>query len=182
LEGPDGSGKSTQARLIKDSLESDGLSVELLKSPDVTLLGEFIRTNVRELEPWLRNQLFLLDIEASLKKVEGKKDCIVVWDRYVDSFYASNKEMNFEEAEALTARLPKPQKTFFLDLSSQHIFSERRETLDHHSIPEWLQQKSERYHEIIEREPERMVCIDARKPIQEITQQIVVEIKKTLGI
>ncbi len=182
LEGPDGSGKSTQIPLIKESLKKRGYEICILKSPDTTLLGEFIRKNVRELDPWLRNQLFLLDISYTLKKVENiKQPVIFLWDRYIDSFYTSNKEMSLQESIDLIKDLPRPSKTFLLDMESRYIFIERQATLDHHSDPVWLNLKVERYHELANLEPERFIKIDARLPIVEVTRQIVEGIEKVMN-
>lgn len=178
LEGPDGSGKTTQIPLIKSTLESKGYELLVLKSPDTTILGEFIRKNVRELDPWVRNQLFLLDIECTLKKVEDMGQAVVLlWDRYIDSFYTSNKEMNIQVATDLVKDLPRPSRTFLLDIDSKYIFSERQETLDHHSDPEWLNLKVERYRELQTIEPERFLKINARLPIEEVTRLITHEIE-----
>lgn len=43
LEGPEGSGKSTQARMLAKCLENDGYSVVLTSEPGATPLGEKIR-------------------------------------------------------------------------------------------------------------------------------------------
>jgi len=43
LDGPDGSGKSTQARLLAEQLEKRGLEVLLLREPGGTATGEAVR-------------------------------------------------------------------------------------------------------------------------------------------
>lgn len=173
LEGIDGAGKGTQAGRIKDILQASGIEVELLKSPDTTLLGEFIREHVRELDPWVRDQLFLLDISTTLRRITSDSSKIWLWDRYIDSFYASNRDTTIEGAQELVASLPRPEKTFLLDVEPQYIFDKRKQALDHHSDLLWLQMKAERYQELLDREPERIVKIDGRQPPEEITEQIV---------
>ena len=44
LEGPDGSGKSTQARLLVEALRGRGLAVEHLRDPGGTAAGDAIRS------------------------------------------------------------------------------------------------------------------------------------------
>ncbi len=172
LEGIDGCGKSTQLRLLREEIEKCKFRVAALCSPSTSPLGEFIRENVRQLEPWVRTELFLLDIRCSIQQASGNGADILLWDRYVDSFYASNPEMTEEEAELITANLPKPTKTFFLDIEPRYVFSERAQVVDHHCDPKWMAMKATRYQALLTRYPERMVRIDARQEQGVITNQI----------
>jgi len=63
LEGVEGSGKSTQAKLLADHLKERGLEVVLAREPGSTLLGERIRSLVLEegaLGITARSELFLM--------------------------------------------------------------------------------------------------------------------------
>lgn len=181
FEGIDGSGKSTQTDAVAKELGKLGLTAVVLRSPRHDLFGEFIRRNVRELDPWLRNRLFLLDIEVSLREeAEVHTDAVLLWDRYIDSFYASNPEMTLGDSSNLTAALPLPLRTFFLDIDPSYIFEERADVVDEHSVPEWLQLKSERYGELATLFGDRILAIDARQPQDEITKQIITEIVRDL--
>ena len=51
LEGVDGSGKSTQAKLLKEALEAEGHSVLLTREPGGSPGAEEIRSLVLEGEP-----------------------------------------------------------------------------------------------------------------------------------
>ena len=62
LEGPDGSGKSTQARLLAEALAKRGLSVDHLRDPGGTHLGDGIRALLLDgtsMEPAAETFLFL---------------------------------------------------------------------------------------------------------------------------
>lgn len=96
LDGPDGSGKSTQARLLQDDLRQEGLDTLLLRDPGGTDIGEQIRTillanenheMVVRCETLLymasRAQLYEQTIKPALAR-----GCCVLCDRWVSSTYA----------------------------------------------------------------------------------------------
>ncbi len=93
LEGVDGSGKSTQARLLKDALEAMGHDVLLTREPGGSPGAEEIRALVLEGEPdrWSAETEILLFTAARRDHLErtilpalaeGK---VVICDRFVDS-------------------------------------------------------------------------------------------------
>jgi dTMP kinase len=93
LEGIDGSGKSTQAALLRDALEAAGREVILTREPGGSPGAEEIRALVLEGEPdrWSAETELLLFTAARRDHLErtirpaltaGK---IVICDRYVDS-------------------------------------------------------------------------------------------------
>lgn len=96
LEGPDGSGKSTQVRLLKDRLLADGYDVEVARQPGGSSLGEPIRElllKTREviLSPRAELGLFLADHAQFVQEVvrpalqAGK---VLLCDRYINSAIA----------------------------------------------------------------------------------------------
>lgn len=182
LEGIDGSGKTTQIPFIKGSLERTGFAVRIFKSPSTSVLGEFIRKNVRIFDPWLRNRLFVLDMQATLmdQEKELNPNVILIWDRYIDSFYTSNTEMTLQEADALVTEMPVPIRTFWLDIEPTVVLSERKETINEHSDPEWLTFKQQRYKELLQRDPQRIIRVDGKRPIEVVTSEVTEEILRTM--
>jgi dTMP kinase len=96
LEGPDGSGKSVQARLLADHLRRSGHTVTCTREPGGTRLGEQVRAILLDLAPVgrgpladallfnaARSQLLVEVIRPALARGE-----IVVCDRYATSTMA----------------------------------------------------------------------------------------------
>jgi dTMP kinase len=96
LEGPEGSGKSTQARHLADRLRREGRSVVVTREPGGTPIGEQIRRVLLD----SANCAMLAETEALLLSAARAqhvaevirpalaKGAVVVCDRYVDSTLA----------------------------------------------------------------------------------------------
>jgi dTMP kinase len=91
FEGPDGSGKTTQAGLLADWLREQGLEVVATREPGGTPLGEAIRNVVLhglEMTPWAEATLFASARAEHVERVIRpalERGAWVVCDRYVDS-------------------------------------------------------------------------------------------------
>jgi dTMP kinase len=96
LEGVDGSGKSTQAARLADSLREEGFTVELLREPGGTALGERLREVLlsRSETPIGTSAELLLFNAARAQLLEErivpalKAGSIVILDRFCDSTFA----------------------------------------------------------------------------------------------
>jgi dTMP kinase len=130
FEGPEGSGKSTQARLLYERLNAVGYPVILTREPGGTRIGELIRrilVDLRhtEMAPTTETLLF----SAARAQLVSEKirpylntGGIVLCDRYADSTYAYQGYglgRDFDELQAIitvaTGGLM-PDLTFYLDL------------------------------------------------------------------
>jgi dTMP kinase len=94
FEGVDGSGKSTQARLLAERLRSEGRDVVLTREPGGTAAGERIREILlhgEALAPWAEASLFAAARAQLVEEVVRPalaRGADVVADRYLDSSLA----------------------------------------------------------------------------------------------
>jgi len=94
FEGVDGSGKSTQARLLADRLRAEGRDVVLTREPGGTALGEEIRRLLlhgENVAPWAEAALFAAARAQLVDEVIRPalaRGADVVCDRYLDSSLA----------------------------------------------------------------------------------------------
>ena len=91
FEGLDGSGKSTQAELLRARLEADGVDVVATREPGGTELGERIRDLVlhgNHVTPWAEALLYAASRAQHVEDVIRpalERGASVICDRYLDS-------------------------------------------------------------------------------------------------
>ena len=94
FEGADGSGKSTQARLLADTLAAEGRDVVLTREPGGTEFGERARELVLNGPPmgaWAEAALYAASRAEHVEEVIRPaldRGAVVVCDRYIDSSVA----------------------------------------------------------------------------------------------
>ena len=140
FEGPDGSVKSTQAKLLKDRLEKDGHKVTLVHFPRYeSPIGNFINKILKgeeKIDFKAMQMIYVadqLDFQKELKEKLSNNE-IVICDRYNIStiaFYMSHYNCSVEEAinkvyNNWQVDLELPNLTFLLDTNG-NIVSKRRE-------------------------------------------------------
>src|SRR5919206_3489578 len=91
FEGLDGSGKSTQADLLREALAADGRDVVATREPGGTDFGERVRELLLhggEMAPWAEAALFAAaraELAERVIRPALERGADVVCDRYVDS-------------------------------------------------------------------------------------------------
>jgi dTMP kinase len=94
FEGVDGSGKSTQAELLRDALAADGREVVLTREPGGTEIGERVRELVLDgpaMTPWAEAALFAAaraELVETVIRPALQRGALVISDRYIDSSLA----------------------------------------------------------------------------------------------
>lgn len=125
IEGIDGTGKSTQAKMLAESLRAAGESVILDREPSDGPFGKILRSSMTEgrLEPEAELELFHKDRKQHVDDVilpalaRGEH---VVLDRYYFSTMAYQGARGFDIAELRAHNesfAPKPDILFILDLT-----------------------------------------------------------------
>ena len=95
FEGVEGTGKSTQSKLVSNYLRSKGLKVAFFREPGTTVAGEKIRDILlhgkAKLNHFSETLLFIAArtqlVNEKIKPVAQNKD-IIILDRYIDATVA----------------------------------------------------------------------------------------------
>lgn len=125
LEGLDGAGTTTQARMLADALRKEGRSVWLTAEPTDGPIGREIRSILRSGDapsPEAMTFLFAADRAEHLYGKGGIKEHldagdIVICDRYLHSSLAyQNVGRNDGLPEHVNARFPLPRQAFLLSV------------------------------------------------------------------
>ena len=182
LEGPEGSGKSSQLPDLAEFLRGQGWDVLTTREPGGTPIGDQIRQILmrldnQELHPRTEILLFLASraqlVEQVIKPAlrEGK---LVLSDRFGDSTLAYQGYGHGIDLANLRAMLAfatdnlKPDLTLLLDVDVEIGLQRKRKEdewnrLDAYELA-FHQRVREGYHELCRQEPERWRVIDAMQP------------------
>src|SRR5687767_3948518 len=142
LEGIDGSGKSTQTRLLAEKLVSEGHTVYTTFEPTDSPIGSLIRNILKgrfKADHRTIAGLFVADrLDHLLNEVNGivkklEEGFTVITDRYCFSSYAyqgTHMDMDWViQANSMSAQILRPDINIFIDVdpevSMQRLYSNR---------------------------------------------------------
>ncbi len=207
FEGPEGSGKSTQARLLYDQLQKRGCSVILTREPGGTRVGELVREVLQnplntEITPETEVLLFNASRAQLTKEVIHPhlvRGDIVICDRYVDSTLAYQGYGHGIDLEALRAIANfatsglTPDLTVYLDLPAEEGLQRKlsSESPLHFAGPnKWDRIESKEiefhlrvvagYRSLIQEDPIRWLPLDAREPVEVLSGRILDQVLERL--
>jgi dTMP kinase len=199
FEGIEGTGKSTQAKLLQQHLLSSGREVVLTEEPGGTLISLRIReillsVDHKNMKPV--TELLLYNAartqhihEVILPAVE--RGAVVITDRFTDSTYAYQGYGRgidlrlLESIDRIATNCLRPDLTLLLDLDVETGLKRNRrinktDRLELENV-EFHQRVRKGYHELAAKEPERIKLIHASGSIQEIQDIVVSVIENALG-
>ncbi|MCF6174239.1 MAG: dTMP kinase [Victivallaceae bacterium] len=184
FEGPEGAGKSTQVKLLRQALEKRGIQTIVTREPGGTPLAEQLRDIVKYHEgdePMAAETELLLFAASRAQHVrnlikpavaEGK---VVICDRFYDSTtayqgYARSLELDFVQRLNMFAIAGcKPDLTILLDLPPEAGFSRTAARAETQGLNDRLENEALDFHlavrsaflTIAEQEPERVKVVSA---------------------
>ncbi len=196
FEGPDGSGKSTQARMLAERLRSEGHQVLETAEPGGTPIGQQIRRILldpvnHDLRPTTE---LLLMFAARAQNVEQwilpalEQGKIVVCDRFTDSsiaYQGSGRGLGWKtvlELDRIACHGLVPDLTLCIDIDTETGLArahsrnragggEQESRLDEQSI-EFHERARAAYHDLALREPRRFRLIDGHGAPEAIAARV----------
>lgn len=207
LEGGEGCGKSTQAKLLSAYLQTKNIETILTKEPGGTPEGQILRQllvtgDKDKFDAVSECLLYYADRRTHLEKVVWpaiKAGKWVISDRYADSteayqYYGYNKRVDFSVLQGLYQIVAgdfKPDLTIILDMDPQIGMRRSFAKAETMAVKElrFESRQMEFHHnlrrgflEIAKREPERCKVINADADIAEVQRQIVQVVTEKFGI
>ena len=201
FEGIDGSGKSTQLQMLADYLRSHGIEPVTTREPGGTPLGEKLRQAFLETTDSVSPMAELLAFAADraqhvefLVKPSIERGLVVISDRFADATYAyQGAGRGFREDQVLqvidlaTGGL-KPDLTLFFDIpvsTALQRMASRDHSLDvknrmDEETSEFYERVRTAYLKIAKREPNRFVIVDADGPAEEISKQVIANVREVI--
>jgi dTMP kinase len=190
FEGPEGSGKSTQVRLLASKLLQLGQDVLVTREPGGTPIGEQIRdvihslknTDMQERTEILLFQASRAQLVAQVIRPHLLKGGVVLCDRYADSTLAYQGYGYGGDLEQLRNLIAfatgglQPDLTLLLDMDAEAGLKRRISGGEWNRLDaldlSFHRRVREGYHCLVQASPQRWVIIDADQPVQSVQVEI----------
>ncbi len=199
MEGPDGAGKTTQIEKLRDYLEEQGYDVLLTREPGGTVISEAIREillnpEYKEMKPETELLLYASARAQLVQQVIGpavEAGKAVISDRFVDSsvvYQGIARGLGIETVyEVNRPAIGKymPDATFLLDLPAEVGIARKKnqaelDRMEQESL-EFHKKVRDGYCALADRDPERILKIDATLPIDSIYDMIKSRVSELLA-
>ena len=199
FEGIDGSGKSTQAKVLATTLEELGHDIVLTREPGGSIGAEEIRSLVLQGDPdrWSAESEILLFTAARRDHLEktilpaldaGK---IVICDRFTDSTHVYQGYVGgvdnalLDGLDQLSCQGLVPDLTLLLDMDSNAGLAR---TIQRGDAESRFESKGAAFHQKVrqgfveraEKDPDRIAKIDAARPADAVTKDVIAAVRALL--
>jgi dTMP kinase len=190
FEGIDGSGKSSQVKLLTDKLKKEGFKIYTTFEPTDSPIGSVIKNIFRhriEADHRTIAGLYVADrLDHLLNKTNGilkkmEEGYTVITDRYYFSSYAyQGTHMSLDwviQANSLSAELLRPDLTIFIDVPpevSMQRLSEGRDMIQLYETLENLHNVRAKYFEAFDKlkNDEKVFITDGDRPFEVIFNEV----------
>ena len=196
LEGPDGSGKSTQAKLLGEALSAKGLPVERTREPGGTPLGEKLRAlllDEKGPEIGARAELFLF-MAARAQIVESvimpalEAGRVVVSDRFLLSSVvyqglAGSVPAGEVEAMGRSATMGLvPDLTIVIDVDTETGLARtgKADRIERRGRT-YLERVRQGFLSLAHRNPNRVVIVDGTQSVEEVHREVMKLVADAVG-
>lgn len=194
IEGPDGSGKSTQINLLRDFFNCQERAVILTREPGGTVISEKIRQIIldkehTEMDPMTEALLYAAaraQHVAEIIKPALEEGITVICDRFVDSSiayqgYGRQLAQPVQVINEYAVAGCMPDVTFLLKIDpsvgKKRIREEEQDRLEKEKL-EFHQAVFQGYLAMEKAYPQRIIGIDASRSIEEVSQDILVHLSR----
>ncbi|MEJ2746663.1 MAG: dTMP kinase [Anaerolineae bacterium] len=191
LEGPEGSGKSSQIGLLAEFLRQQGFSVITTREPGGTAIGDQIRHVLHDVaNTAMSSTAELLLYSASRAQLVNElirpalaAGQVVICDRYADStlaYQGYGRSLNLADLQTITQFATgglKPDLTLLLDIDVERGLARRRDGGEEMNrldleLVSFHQRVRDGYHRLAQAEPERWVIVDADQSVEGVQAAI----------
>lgn len=197
FEGPEGSGKSTQAKLLCQALTTHNIDYVFTREPGSTTIGETIRKLLLDTNSQIvpQAELFLYaaaraqNIQDNIQPALSNGQ-IVISDRFMDSSYAYQgfgRRLNPRHVELINAiaiQDLEPDLTFLVDISPSVGLARRKkfrtDRLEMENL-EFHQRVREGYLHLYQRF-RRFVLLDGEQDQMQLHQQVLAKTLQLMGM
>ncbi len=196
FEGPEGSGKSTQAQLLSDSLRKVGTETLLLQDPGSTKLGKqlrewLLRGEIGNCTPMTEAFLFIASRTALVQEhivPAMKKGAVVICDRFHDStvayqgFAGGVDPKWLDKVGRMAIGNVMPDMTIVLDLPVTEGFNRigaGRDNIERRAL-DFHKRVRQGYLDLAESQKQRFITIDARLDVADIHIEVLRRISHKL--
>ena len=198
MEGLDGSGKGTQVDRLRDTLDRFGYEVVLTREPGGSPISEKIRDILLDRENTAMEDVTeaLLYAASRAQHVREtirpamKAGKVILCDRFLDSsvaYQGGGRQLGVDRILAMNTPAvdgTQPDMTVYLDINHREALRRRCAA----SVPDRMEMEAdsfharveEAYHQLIAREPDRFIVVNAAKDREEIAAEIAEQVIRRL--